>query len=179
MDAPLHPFDLLLRTESRLRMLRAGGVAGASQQWSGLSFRMGSYWMVAPREEVREVVPPPPVTRIPNARLWLQGLANVRGELLALVDLAPLAGLPPSRPGRAQRALVVDTERGAFALLVDEVGGQRQFVPTEQRHELIRTAGLPAGLRPHLLGAFVRDAQSFFALSLLKIMSAELKAGVA
>lgn len=179
VNAPHHPFDLLLRAESRLRKLRAGDVLRGNQQWSVLSFRLGPYWLVAPREEIREIVPPPVATRVPNAHAWLQGLANIRSELLVIVDLAPLAGLAPSRPGRTQRALVVETENGSFALLVDEVGGQRQLAPGEQRHELIRTMELPAGLRRQLLGVFVRDAQSYLALSLRKMMSAESMVGAA
>ena len=50
------PFALLLALEQRLQTARVDLAAGSAQFWTGLGFRLGDRWLVAPREEVREVI---------------------------------------------------------------------------------------------------------------------------
>lgn len=164
------PFGQLLEIESRLRSARMDAVAGEAQTWTGLGFRIGQTWLVAPREDVREVIPPPPTTRVPNARAWMRGLANVRGELLAVVDLSGLLGLPAAEHHRVQRVLVLNSKRTPVGLLVDEVAGYRQFTPGEQRAEI---AAQSPPFTPYLLGAFVHEGQPWLAFSLHKLAQDE------
>ena len=79
------PFGQLLELEGLLRAARMDVAAGEAQTWTGLGFRIGQAWLVAPREDVREVLPPPSTTRVPNAKPWLRGMANVR---VATVDVS-------------------------------------------------------------------------------------------
>lgn len=164
------PFEQLLQLESRLRALRLDATE-QTPQWIGLGFRVDSQWLVAPREEVREVIVLPRCTRVPNARPWLLGLANVRGKLLTVIDLQQLLGGAPTAPTRSARVLVFSPERVPLGYLVDEVAGYRQFTLSEQRRELLDTA--PAQLRPWLLGAFVRDGLAWYAFSLHKLAQSE------
>ncbi len=164
------PFGQLLALEAQLQASRVDTVAGTTQNWIGLGFRIGERWFVAPREDVREVIPPPPSTRIPNAAGWLRGLSNVRGELLAIVDLAGLLGLTPSESHRAQRVLVLNSRRIPAGLLVDEVAGYRQFTVGEQRNEMVRDA---QPFTPYLMGAFVHEGQPWLAMSLHKVAQGE------
>jgi twitching motility protein PilI len=121
---------------------------------------------VAPRDEIREILPAPVTTRIPSARPWLMGVANHRGNLLAVTDLAVLFGFPAVPSNREQRVLVLNSVKIPAGFLVDEVGGYRQFAPTDQRHELVHTGG---ALEPFLLGAFVREGRPWLTLSLRKV----------
>ena len=91
------PYAILERIEERLQAARLDAGGGQAQSWTGLGFRLGANWFVAPREDVREVIAPPRTTRVPNAQPWLCGLANVRGELLAIVDLPRFFGAGRSR----------------------------------------------------------------------------------
>src|SRR5581483_4275050 len=86
------PFELLYALENRLRAARLDIAAGQTQSWTGLGFRLGEHWLVAPREDVREVITLPKVTRVPGAKPWLLGVANVRGNLLPVTDLAQMLG---------------------------------------------------------------------------------------
>jgi len=165
------PFGQLLELEGRLRAARMDVAAGEAQTWTGLGFRIGQTWLVVPREDVREVIPPPPTTRVPNARDWMRGVANVRGELLAIVDLPVLLGLPESEPHRMQRVLVFNSRRTPAGMLVDEVAGYRQFTPGEQRGEI---AAQSQPFTPYLLGAFVREGQPWLAFSLHKLAQSDL-----
>lgn len=165
-----HPFELLVMLEERLQSARVDLAAGAAQFWTGLGFRLGERWCVAPREDVREVIVPPPLTRVPGARPWLLGLANVRGALLPVCDLRRLIGEEHQTLARGSRVLVYHSERVPAGFLVDEVAGYRQFVPGDQKPELAAQAG---PLQPYLLGAFVREARPWLAVSLHKIATGD------
>jgi twitching motility protein PilI len=160
------PFDLLAALEQRLQTSRVDLAAGAAQFWTGLGFRLGDRWCVAPREDVREVIIPPPLTRVPGARPWLLGLANMRGGLLPVCDLHRLLGEDHKTLARGSRVLVFNSDRVPAGFLVDEVSGYRQFSPPDQRPELTEEAG---PLKPYLLGAFAREGQPWLAVSLHKI----------
>lgn len=163
------PFDLLVAIDARLRSVRLDLAVGQTQAWMGLGFRVGNRWFAIAREDVREVLSPPAVTRVPNSKPWLKGVANIRGELLTLIDLGQFLELP-TQESRAQKVLVFNSDRVPAGFLVDEVAGHRNFSPTEQRHELADTAGLPSS---YLLGGFVRDGQPWLVLSLHKIAQSE------
>lgn len=165
------PFEQLLLLETRLRATKLDITAGQAEAWVGLGFRIGSAWLAAPREDVREVIVPPKPTRVPNARPWMHGVANVRGELLTIIDLPHFLGLPPTTEVRASRVLVFNSTRLPAGFLVDEVAGYRQFTPNEQRNE-IRSAAEP--FSPYLLGAFVREGQPWLAFSLHKVAESDV-----
>ncbi len=160
------PFGQLSGLERALRAARMDTVAGEAQTWTGLGFRIGETWLVAPREDVREVITPPATTRVPNAHTWMRGVSNVRGELFAIVDLASLLGLPESVPQRLQRVLILNSKRIPAGLLVDEVAGYRQFTPADQRPGLAAQA---QPFTPWLLGAFAREGQKWLAFSLHRL----------
>lgn len=160
------PFDLLLEMEKRIRESRVEFTSNESQTWTGLAFRLRDRWFLAPQDDVREVVPLPPLTRVPGAAKWLLGLANVHGLLLPVSDLGALLGMPLAPNDRNARIMVFNSEQIPAALLVDEVSGLRQFVPADQRHEFAHEA---TELAPYLLGAFARDGRPWLVLSLRKL----------
>ena len=161
------PFALLSAMEKRLQTARVDLAAGSTQFWTGLGFRLGERWLVAPREDVREVIMLPPMTRVPGARPWLLGLANVRGSLLPVCDLRRLLGEEHQTLARGSRVLVYNSDRVPAGFLVDEVSGYRQFAPGDQRKEMMADSG---PLAPYLLGAFVRETQTWLAMSLHKVV---------
>lgn len=70
---------------------------------------------------VREVVVFEEITRVPLAPPPVIGVANLRGEVIPLVDVRPLLGVVPRRPQRFTKGLVVAVEAGLIAVAVDEV----------------------------------------------------------
>ena len=82
--------------ERRSRAAAAGALGGGDvslEEWVGVGFRLGTERFLVPRGEVREVLMvPPAITRVPGAKSWVRGLANVRGHLLPVVDLKEFLG---------------------------------------------------------------------------------------
>ncbi|QHS09507.1 chemotaxis protein CheW [Sinimarinibacterium sp. NLF-5-8] len=161
------PFDLLRALERRLEAAHSDAAGSANTSWVGLGLRLAQTWLVVPRDEVREVIPPPPVTRVPTAQPWLRGVANVRGELCAIVDPALMLGLPEAPPQRLQRVLLLNSPHWPVGFLVDEVAGHRSFAPHDQRPQLAAQAD---PFTPWLLGAFVREGQPWLAFSLQRLV---------
>ncbi len=160
------PFELLAHLESRVQITRPDVVRRRSDVWLGLGFRVRGHWCVAPREDVREIIPLPSMTRAPGAKPWLMGVANVRGGILAVADLAQFLGLPRKAPQSTTRVLIFNSTKMPVGILVDEVAGYRQFSMSDQRHPRMAEAG---PLAPYLLGAFEREEQPWFAFSLHKL----------
>lgn len=152
-----NPYELLLEMERRARAMQAGqgGEARAAHEWVGISFRLGGENFLVARDETREVLGVPNfLTRVPGARSWIRGLANVRGQLLPVVDLRAFLGGGAAAIGRTARILVANHREVPAGLLVDEVLGFRRFNDGEFN------AQVPATLlqcERYLAGAFRRS----------------------
>lgn len=124
------PFALLVELEQRAKAAIAArqGADDVSEEWIGVAFRIGPQNFVASRADVREVLPVPEhVTRVPGAKTWLRGVANVRGQLLTIVDLKAFLGAGPTPQDRRARMLLLASRDVPSAVLVDEVQGFRRF----------------------------------------------------
>lgn len=164
----LAPFELLLALERQLRGARSAGERrhdGRPDAWTGLAFRLRDRWLLAPGDDIREVIGRPRLTRVPGARSWLLGVANVRGSLLPVTDLGALLDCGPAVDGREQRVLVLQQDGLPAGFLVDEVIGYRRFAPEDQRPSI----AAPPAFQPWWLGAFQRDGRDWLALSLKKL----------
>jgi purine-binding chemotaxis protein CheW len=79
-------------------------------------FRVAFERYALPLEAVREVVlPQPPFARVPRTGGAVRGVMNLRGRVVAVVDLAELMGLEP-RALAAGHGQVIILERGKRAL---------------------------------------------------------------
>src|SRR6201985_2033012 len=134
-EAPLkslrdRPFEVLAELERRGRAVSAQvsqeGTAG--REWVGVALRMaGDLYLVA-REETREVLGvPTTMTRVPGAKNWIKGLANVRGQLLPIVDLRQFLGSGTTPVTRNTRVVVVNHREIPAGLRVDETLGFPRF----------------------------------------------------
>ncbi len=127
------PFELLREIERRSITAHSGeGGAAMQAEWVGIGFRIGDEQFLASREQVREVLMlPDSMTRVPGARRWLLGIANLRGHLLPLVDLKLLLGSGRTALRRTTRVISVNHREIPAGLVVDEVQGFRRFTDHE------------------------------------------------
>ncbi|MEJ2127552.1 MAG: chemotaxis protein CheW [Woeseiaceae bacterium] len=127
------PFELLQEIERRSRQAHAGeGAASMPAEWVGVGFRIGEEQFVASREQVREVLMlPDGMTRVPGAKRWMLGIANLRGHLLPLVDVKLLLGSGRTTLRRNTRVISVNHREVPAGLVVDEVLGFRRFMDHE------------------------------------------------
>jgi len=167
------PFELLKELEKRSKAVTAGNVpeASAGLEWVGVAFRMGGETFLVAREETREVLGyPVVVTRIPGAKSWVKGLANVRGQLLPMLDLRQFLGSGATTAGRNTRVVVVNHRDIPAGLMVDEVLGFRRFAEAEFNAE-----APPTVIRcdSYLAGAFRRGGEVWPVLSLKSLVESQ------
>jgi twitching motility protein PilI len=167
------PFELLQRLEQRNKA-SAGSHAtqGTTElEWVGVACRMAGEIFLVAREETREVLGyPPSVTRIPGAKSWVKGLANVRGQLLPMLDLRQFLGSGTTNIGRNTRIIVVNHREVPAGLVVDEVLGFRRFAEREFNAE-----PPPTVIRcdSYLAGAFRRGGEVWPVLSLKTLVESQ------
>lgn len=143
------------------KMQAARNNAGAAAGQLGVA--VGSARFLVDLLEVGEIVAPVPLTAIPMTQPWYLGLANVRGSLLGVIDLARYLddgqdGAPAAAGAAAAPRLVVFAPALGFncALLASQVHGLRQAAAMERDGDALRDAD---GTRwtPLSLAALVRE----------------------
>jgi purine-binding chemotaxis protein CheW len=64
---------------------------------------------------------PDHITRLPKAPAFIEGVMNLRGSVVPIVDLRRRFDLPPREPGSAQRVLILAVAGGKTGFMVDGV----------------------------------------------------------
>ena len=133
MPDSLTAFELLFEIDQRCRALAAGlaPVQAQAGSWSGIGFRMGEHCFVAPMGEIAEILHEPRFTLLPGVKPWVKGVANLRGQLLPIIDLCSFFGLEPSPLRKQRRVMVLEYKDVFVGLQVDEVLGMQHFDQTE------------------------------------------------
>jgi twitching motility protein PilI len=135
-SAKLTPFEILARYE-RLSLAHAQDVQDRMEApglWRGIGYRVGSRLFVSGIDEINELLAVPVLTPVPQTQPWLLGVANVRGNLVPVIDFNRFLFGERTQPAERTRLLIVRQNGGSVALMVDEVFGQRT-VDEEQRRE--------------------------------------------
>jgi len=109
----------------------AGSTGGPSKEWSGVTFAVGDVRMACNIGRVGEILPCPQSTPVPGAKPWIIGLANVRGELLTVVDLGWFLTGERTPLTTRTRLLTTTLNKAPLGLLIDEVFGQRHFLDND------------------------------------------------
>ena len=71
---------------------------------------------------VQEVLRYQEMTPVPRAEDVIEGLINLRGQIVTAIDVRRRLGLTPREPDRTPMNVVVRSDDGAVSLLVDEIG---------------------------------------------------------
>jgi purine-binding chemotaxis protein CheW len=96
--------------------------SAAGQELIFLVFRLGGDEFGLPIEAVVEVAQvPEQITRVPRAPKFLEGVVNLRGEVLPVVDQRRRFDMPSRAPDSARRLVVVRTARHRAGLIVDSL----------------------------------------------------------
>ena len=76
-----------------------------------VNFRLGDEEFGVDITSVREITRVANITRIPESSSFIQGVMNLRGQVIAVIDLAKRFGIPPREELSASARIVV-TEIG-------------------------------------------------------------------
>lgn len=85
------------------------------------TFRIGGEDYAIDVMRVREIIRPLPITPVPRAPSFVEGVMRLRGEVIPVLDVRKRLGVAASPPTRKTRFLVVNVAGRRFGLVVDEV----------------------------------------------------------
>ena len=118
---------------------------------------------------VREVERMLPITRVPHVASYVEGVVNLRGRLVPVVDLRTRLGLPPKAPTKAARIIVAQLGERHIGMIVDQVREVAR-IPVDQIDD---NEGVLAGLAAEYVGGLARmDNRVIILLAVQNILSA-------
>lgn len=140
------------------RMQAARTSSGARAHQLGID--IGGVRYLLDLTEAGEIVPVPALTRVPLTRPWYLGLANIRGSLVGVIDLAQYfeqPAQPAGAPAGAARIITLAAGLGVpCGLLAARVYGLRHAADMQPDGQQLRDAdGNP--WTPLALAALVRE----------------------
>ena len=95
------------------------------------TFRVGVALYAIDILRIKEIIRPIKVTVIPNAPPFIEGVINLRGAVIPVIDLRKRFSAATIADGRSTRVIICLVFRRLFALVVDEVVEVRSYVREE------------------------------------------------
>jgi purine-binding chemotaxis protein CheW len=96
-----------------------------------VGFRIGRETFGLPIAMVREIVRVPEITGVPNAPDYIEGVINLRGRIIPVVDLRKRFGERAGEADKRHRIVVVEMEHRAIGLLVHSASEVLKIPPSE------------------------------------------------
>ncbi|HEY9723591.1 MAG TPA: chemotaxis protein CheW [Oscillatoriaceae cyanobacterium] len=93
--------------------------SGTLAQWIVLMLGGQAYALLV--SAIQEIIRVPPVTPVPGAPECVEGVFNLRGRVVPIVDLARRLGLPSRERTKSSRVIIIQSGQRAVGLLVDAV----------------------------------------------------------
>ncbi|MBS0433988.1 MAG: chemotaxis protein CheW [Proteobacteria bacterium] len=145
--------EALRELQSRLaERLQAARTQQRGSSW--LAVEVAGRGLLFPLREAGEIFALAPIVPVPHTHRWFMGVANLRGHLHGVVDLAGFLGVKAAEATPQQQAQLVGFNQALdlnCVLLVDRLAGLRG------EDQLTREADDGAA-RPAFVGARLRDA---------------------
>jgi len=139
--------EALRELQSRLRVAQT---QERGKSW--LAVECGGHGFLFPLQEAGEIFPFAPAMPVPYTSRWFMGVANLRGRLHGVVDLAGFLGIRGQELGRDQSWFVAfnTTLNINCAVMVDRLSGLRSL-------EQLKPQADDGQARPPFVGVHYRD----------------------
>lgn len=99
-----------------------------------VGFRIGRETFGLPISIVREIIRVPEITAVPDAPDYVEGVINLRGRIIPVVDLRKRFGEKLLEADKKNRVVVVELERRAIGLIVNSASEVLRIPPSEIEH---------------------------------------------
>ena len=113
-----------------------------------VTFSLGRENLAFPIGLVQEIVKPSAITRVPNAPPYVEGIANLRGNILPVVNLRNRLGMDLKEQDEDTRVVVLKANGAATGMVVDSV--------SEVLHVDESTIEAPPGVVEGIDGQYLR-----------------------
>lgn len=100
----------------------AKGEAGRDEVLQLVTFRLGNEEFGVNIHELQEIIRMMPITRVPKAPPFVEGVVNLRGQVIPIIELRRRIGMEHTDHGKATRIIVVQLGKKTVGFIVDQVG---------------------------------------------------------
>jgi len=135
-------------------------------------FRIGTEFYALDIMRIKEIIRPQRLTAVPKAPAFIEGVINLRGAVVPVVDLRKRFDLPSTDLDRRTRVLICALAGKIIGLIVDEVAEVRRYTRKEIQPspQFLKGRG-----SEFFLGVCRRDDQLVMLLDLERILSSAEK----
>lgn len=99
-----------------------------------VGFRIGRETFGLPISIVREIIRVPEITAVPDAPDYVEGVINLRGRIIPVVDLRKRFRERLIEADKKNRVVVVELEKRAIGLIVNSASEVLRIPPSEIEH---------------------------------------------
>lgn len=96
-----------------------------------VGLRIGRETFGIPISLVREIVRVPEITAVPNAPNYVEGVINLRGKIISVIDLRKRFGDPNLELTKKTRVVVVELESRTIGLVVNSASEVLKISPSD------------------------------------------------
>ncbi len=96
-----------------------------------VGFRIGNETFGVRIGSVREIVRVPEITAVPSAPETVEGVINLRGKIIPVMDLRKRFGQTEIQPDKKNRILVVELDNKLVGLIVNAASEVLKIAPSE------------------------------------------------
>ena len=96
-----------------------------------VGFRIGNETFGVRIGSVREIVRVPEITAVPSAPETVEGVINLRGKIIPVMDLRKRFGQSDIQPDKKNRILVVELDNKLVGLIVNAASEVLRIAPSE------------------------------------------------
>ena len=86
-----------------------------------VTFKLGNEEFGLDILKVKEIIKPVSITKIPNAPYFVEGVINLRGEVIPVISLRKRLNLSDNELNSKTRIIVIETNKKTTGFIVDEV----------------------------------------------------------
>lgn len=101
--------------------MQADKVVKGSETVQVIVFNLGEERYGVDISQVREIIRPTQITRIPNAPDFVEGVINLRGQITTIINLRKRFGMEPKPIDNNTRIIVVEFDNAVIGMMVDTV----------------------------------------------------------
>jgi len=152
-----------------LETTSTGHDEGATLNRQYATFSIGPLFFGIEVRQVQEVLRYLELTPMPLAPDVVEGLMNLRGQIVTAVDMRRMLGLPKRKTGEAAMNIVVRSEDGLVSLLVDEI---EDVIDVEAGNYEQAPAGLPREQREMIAGVYKLEGRLLLVLATDRVLQA-------
>jgi len=136
------------------------------------SFHVGSQEYALDIMQIKEIINPVHITPVPKAPAFIEGIIELRGAVLPVVDLRKRFAIDVTPSSRESKYIIVTLEGHIVGLVVDRV---REVMRIDESEVLEAPAMATGADAKFIAGVFRRDQRIILTLDITQILSTSEK----